>query len=101
MNRFIKTFESFKFGSSNSRDIMIELEENGWDISGLTARKYFSYDEKPREVIVDLPNNTIDNIIVRVIDQDSQEEIDRSEIDAEGYTAFEFESEIWKSLSLS
>lgn len=98
--------ESFRFGSSDSGDISIELAEAGWDISRTgsgdwEAAKYFSSrDEGGRTVRLIIKKGVSDTIEARVINQETGGVIDSADIRVEGLSAGELDTEIWKSLAL-
>jgi hypothetical protein len=98
--------ESFRFGSSDSSDIVIDLKENGWDISttelgDLEAKKYFSSDDEGgRTVKLTIKKGVSDVIEAEVINQETGEVIDFADIDVEGLSAGEIDTEIWKNLAL-
>jgi hypothetical protein len=97
-NDFRKINESFRLGNSDWSEILQDLEYEGWEIDGDSAKKYYSNDDDDARTI-ELRGEDNSEMVEYIIYDENDIEIDGGEFDASGLSAGELNSEVWNHVT--
>jgi len=103
--KHIATFETFntnesaRVGSSSWSNILRDLKNDGWEIKGNSASKYYSNDEDD-ERRLELSNYGDEEVNWTIYDG-KDKEINSGSFDADGLSAGELDGEVWNNIEES
>jgi hypothetical protein len=105
MRNHIVKFDNFlneaaRMGSSSWKSVMNDLKHSGWDIKGNVASKDTESEKDPDDYItIELTSTRTGSEYVKyTVTNSSGKVIDSGEIDADGLSAGELDSEIWNHI---
>jgi hypothetical protein len=92
--------EAARMGSSSWKSVMYDLKYQGWDIKGNVASKDTESQKDPDDYItIELTSTRTGSEYVKyTVTNSSGKIVDSGEIDAEGLSAGELDSEIWNHI---
>jgi hypothetical protein len=104
--KHIKLYEEFvneaaRVGRSSWKNILADLEYDGWDIKGTVATKFLDDDEESGSDLekVEITNNGYDDRIQYAVYNIKGKIVNSGSFDAEGLSAGEINYDIWDYVS--